>query len=111
MSFLERQKIENKLKGLKDEKETFSKIQEFERRVDYFWFIYNKPSLFFKYNYCINRGWRNMTVKTKIKQMLPSEVQNSLVPYYRDPLEILKKISQSCYNPVLGDYKSPFQIN
>jgi len=57
--FLEFLKRQQKKKNIKPDKiklkEVVEAISNFESTTNYFWFIYNKPSKFYKYNYAINK--------------------------------------------------------
>jgi hypothetical protein len=111
LDFANRQICEKKLKGLKDGESIKKELANFENSTNYFWFLYNKPSFFHKYNYCINRGWRSIQHKRAYKTIMPSQIPDNLVPYYNDPIRILREMSRGCYNKIYGKYDSPFTIN
>ena len=89
----------NKLKEIND------KIKKFEDCTNYFWFIYNKPSTFYKYDYAINKIWRKHIIQKNIKKMTLPEINDNDVPYYNNPLESLKRMNQGWTNGLLGEYK------
>ncbi len=107
--FLDRQIKEKKLMGINNRKEIELAISTFNQNSEYFWFIFNKPHFFYKYNYCINRMWRGTVVKREIKYIDPNKLPNHLIPYYSDPLGILEKASGSFTNAICGQYISPIK--
>lgn len=108
IDFAHRQIQEQKLKGLKNEDLIKAELSEFEIATNYFWFIFNKPSFFHKYNYCVNRGWRSIRYKKAYKTMTPSQVPDGIVPYYKDPIHILREMSRGVSNQIYGVYNPPF---
>jgi len=105
--FLKRQEKEKKI-SKPDEiklKRVNDKIANFDNISNYFWFIYNQPSKFYKYDYAINKMWRKISIQKNIKKTSLSEIKNSDVPYYNNPLKSLKKLCQGWRNTFLGEYK------
>ena len=107
--FLDRQVKEDKVKGLKNKSEILEKIKIFDDKTDYFWFIFNRPHFFYKYNYCINRMWRGSIIKKKIKHIQPDKLPDPLIPYYSNPLTILKEASYDKENVICGKFYSPIE--
>lgn len=106
LEFLKRQQKEGKI-SKPDKiklKEVVEAINNFENTTNYFWFIYNKPSKFYKYDYAINKIWRKHMIQKNIKKVSLSQIKDSDVPYYNNPLESLKKMCQGWTNVSLGHY-------
>ena len=80
-------------------------VDNFENITSYFWFIYNKPSKFYKYDYAIHKIWRKHMIQKNIISVSLSQIKDSDVPYYNNPLESLKKMCQGWTNISLGHYK------
>lgn len=77
-------------------------IEAFYKRHDYFWFIYNEPHRFDKFQYCIARLSRSG------KPLKMSDMKNSGVPYNKDILGRLIDLQSSMRNVMCGTYKPPF---
>lgn len=107
--FLDRQIAESKINGIKNREEILEKIGIFDAKTDYFWFIFNKPHFFYKYNYCVNRMWRGSIMKKQIKHIQPDKLPDSLIPYYSNPLTILKEASYDKSNTLCGNFVSPIK--
>lgn len=105
--FCSRQIKEKKIIGIKDNCPLENLISEFQNFTSYFWFIYNKPSSYFKFNYCTNRAWRSILHKRQYKALMPYQIPDELVPYYNDPLNTLKNMSIGLSNKVYGKYTPP----
>ncbi|MFH1311514.1 MAG: hypothetical protein ABIH65_03860 [Nanoarchaeota archaeon] len=107
LKFLKRQEQEDKISSPDEDKlkEITEKIKNFENTTNYFWFIHNKPSKFYKFNYAIHKIWRKGMFQRNIKKINLSEIKDIDIPYYRDPLNLLKEISRGWTNALLGEYK------
>jgi len=106
LEFLNRQEKEGKIsKPDKAKLKIISdKINNFENLTSYFWFIYNKPSKFYKYDYAIHKIWRKHMIQKSIVKVNLSQIKDSDIPYYNNPLESLKKMNQGWTNVSLGQY-------
>lgn len=107
LKFLKRQEQEDKISPPDEDKleEINDKIKKFDDCTNYFWFIFNKPSKFYKYNYAINKIWRKHMIQKNIKKVGLADISDSDIPYYNNPLESLKKMSYGLTNVSLGEYK------
>lgn len=106
LEFLKRQEKEKKISKPDESKlkEVIEKIDNFESISSYFWFIYNNPSRFYKYDYAIHKIWRKHMIQKNITRLNLSQIKDTDVPYYNNPLESLKKMSRGWSNTLLGHY-------
>ncbi len=107
IKFGKKQISEKKLKDLKFVEEFEDLINKFEEKIDYFWFIFNKPSAYFKWEYCCKQLCKNIKSADKLKLIDYNLIEDRLIPYYKNPLKSLKEMSHNRHNRVVGYYRSP----
>ena len=107
IKFLTRQEKEGKISkvDVKELEKIKGAIFNFEKMTNYFWFIFNSPSKFYKINYAMNKIWRKHMFQKNIKKLELKDISENQIPYYSNPLEILKKLCSGWTNKLLGEYK------